>query len=81
MDCKEAYAKLMTIVSGLKAQSCYEYKDIFAFHMVPMNFEKGERLLNCSYSVNKTTGQVRDFKPFHIPIDEYKAGKKIEDFM
>lgn len=80
MTVKEAYEKLSHRTDKLKVLSCYEYTQLYVFHMSPKNYDGEDRLVNCSYSVNKTTGLVRDFKPFHISIEEYHSGKQIHDY-
>lgn len=80
MTAKEAYVILLTSTPGMSAMSCYEYSTMFVFNMVPDGYNGKDSLLNGSYSVNKVTGDVRDFKPFHISIEDYRNGKEVTDF-
>lgn len=83
MNAKEAHALFIKNRPGLKAVSCTEYRTLFVFRSLPENHESSEPLkgaLDDMTSVNKSTGEVRDFKPFHIPIAEYKSGKKVGDY-
>lgn len=81
ITCKEAYSLIQK--EHLKAIKCFEYDTLFVFQVVPENFDttkSTDGMLDCMRSVNKKTGVVRDFKPFHIPIDEYRNGKQIKNF-
>ena len=83
MLANEAYKILQQKLKGMKAISCYEYASLYVFRVVSDNY-KGDkdlsRMLNGEYSVNKSTGEVRDFKPWAVPVDEYRAGVEILDF-
>lgn len=83
MTAREAYHKLITKWPDLDAVTCYEYKSIFVFNVVPKNYKnksKDEVIFDSLCSVNKHTGDVRTFKPFNIPVKEYVNGKEIENF-
>lgn len=82
MTAKEAYKILVEKRPELDAISCYEYETLFAFNMAPKGYDpkKANELIDCASSVNKETGLVRDFKPFHISPAEYLSGKQIKDF-
>lgn len=77
---KEAYSLLKNKFKASEPSKCVEYNDIYVFVLEPTaNFLKGKMLDNL-LSVNKHTGDIRTFKPFDIPIEEYKNSKEINDF-
>lgn len=83
MTAKEAHDLLMANCSGVKAIKCTEYRTVFAFQMVPDNFKSNDdpdKLIDFMRSVNKFTGEVRDFKPFHISLNEYRNGIPVDEF-
>lgn len=82
MNIKEAYEKVVSERPGLKAIKCFEYNSLFVFTVVSENAEikNPNRLLDRMRSVNKKTGEIRDFKPFHISLNEYRNGKEITNF-
>lgn len=73
MNAKDAYNRVMRKYPKTQIVSCYEYTTLFVFGT-------DNDAIDGLVSVNKTTGEVRDFKPFYIPVDEYRAGKKIANF-
>lgn len=76
MTAKEAYTIFKRNNSELEAEKCFEYSDLFVFQIkrnVPDTFD-------AHISVNKRTGLTRDFKPFHISLEEYR-NSKIVDFI
>ena len=80
MTAKQAYTILKIKYPALKVGKCHEYDSVFVFNLAPdmLRLSKNpSRMLDGLISVNKTTGEVRDFKPFHISIDEYKNGKEV----
>lgn len=80
MTAKEAYLVLITKYPGIKVGKCYEFNSLFVFQLMPdmLRLSKTHsRMLDGSLSVNKKTRVVRDFKPFHITVDEYKAGVEV----
>ena len=80
MTVKESYTLLMSKFPELKPVKCYEYASVFVFQTVPKNYSSDrsvDNLLNGLMSINKQTGLIRDFKPFHIPVEEYRAGKEV----
>lgn len=80
MTAKQAYALLITKRPGIKVGKCYEYKSLFVFQLTPdmlLRSKNLSRMLDGLTSVNKTTGEVRDFKPFYISIEDYNSGKEI----
>lgn len=80
MTASEAYKKFTSEYEKLTVISCYEYDTCFVFEGVSKNFvgtEAQHMVFDSTYSVNKETGEVAPFKPFDIPDDEYKRGKKI----
>ena len=82
MTVKEAHKIITTKLPDMDVVSCYEYETLFVFNVVPSGYatKKANKILDCSWSVNKETGLIRDFKPFHISVKEYRAGKQIMDF-
>ena len=82
MNAKDAYAILMSKNKKMKPVKCYEYQMLFVFHMIPLDFDSSDdsNLLDNLYSVNKKTGKISIFKPFHISLEEYLNGKQIFDF-
>lgn len=80
---KEAHALVMSTFKDMKAIRCHEYATLYVFQIVHKNYKVGSdssKLLDSLVSVNKKTREVRDFKPFHIPIDEYRKGQEISKF-
>lgn len=80
---KEAHALVMSKLKDMKAIRCNEYATLYVFQIVHKNYKVGSdasKLLDSLVSVNKKTREVRDFKPFHIPLDEYKKGREILNF-
>lgn len=84
MTAKGAYRILLLKYQDLKATRCVEYDSRFVFSVVPKTFDinkSSEVLLDNLCAVIKNNGQVRDFKPFHISLEELKAGREIYDFI
>lgn len=82
MTAKEAYAKLMSKVITGRVSKCYEYDTLFVFQIVPMALlitKTKSTALDSLMSVDKKTGEVMDFKPFYISIDEYERGVEIPE--
>lgn len=80
MTAKQAYALLKIKNPGVKVRKIFEYDSMFVFQLAPdmLSLSKSRSpMLNGSMSVNKKTGEVRDFKPFYISMDEYSSGKEI----
>lgn len=80
MTAKDAYLILSTKRPGVKTGKCYEYKNIFVFELTPDMLRLSKRtlpMLDGLISVNKKTKEIRDFKPFHISIEEYTTGVEI----
>ena len=80
MTVKEAYVLITNYVPNMKVLSCHEYETLFVFQMVPEDYTDTKPLLSGAFSVDKKTGNIGDFKPFHIPISEYRHGKKVTDY-
>jgi hypothetical protein len=80
MTAKEAYEKIVKWQPNMKVLECYEYDTLFTFQLVPSEYSVKDIPLNGLFSVDKKTGSIRSFKPFNIPITEYRKGKKITDF-
>lgn len=84
MDAKQA-AKL--IIEDLKDRdivSCYEFDKMFVFATKPKGHKISgikDMVMDSTYSVNKQTGEIKVFQPFHITFAEYRRGKKVTDFM
>ena len=85
MKVKEAYELLIANTPKLRPIQCFEYDTLFVFQIVPKSFnektDNADQLIDCLRSVNKATKEVRDFKPFHISLNEYRNGKEVKDFV
>lgn len=79
MLAKEAYSILTKKYPGVKVVDCYEYDSVFSFLITPGKSRSQARVLDASLCVDKKSGVVRTFKPFDIPIDEYRRGVKISN--
>ena len=82
MTAKQAYSIIKTKNPGIKIGACYEYDTVFVFHLNPdmLRLSKNpSRMLDGMMSVDKSTGEVSDFKPFHLQLDEYRRGKKLSE--
>lgn len=80
MTAKEAYSIVTSKIPGIKVGKCHEYETLFVFHLKPdmLRLSKNpSRMLDGLISVNKATKEVRDFKPFHVSLEEYNAGKEV----
>ena len=80
MTANQAYAILKTKNPGVKVGRVFEYDSVFVFHLAPDMLslsKKQSPMMDGLISVNKTTGDVRDFKPFYISVEEYRSGKEI----
>lgn len=81
MTAKEAYKLLQPRLTNKKVVKCTEYDSVFVFQVAPEGFTKDpNKLADCNRSVNKTTGQVKVFQPFDIPLAEYRRGIIIPDY-
>lgn len=83
MGVKEAYSIVTRTIPGQKVIKCIEYNTLFVFQMVSKNLKPSiqpDEVMDCLWSVNKKTGGVRNFKPFDIPLDEYRNGKQVNNF-
>lgn len=83
MTVTEAYKKLKACIGDMKVVKCCEYDTLFTFLVMPENIENGideNYVLTSPISVNKVTGEIRDFKPFLIPLDEYKRGIEVSNY-
>lgn len=76
MTAIEAYKIFKGIHPDKDAHTCMEYDSCYVFMLEGSN----RKSLDCLLSVNKVSGLVRDFKPFHIPLEEYKNGKDVAKF-
>lgn len=82
MTAKEAYRKLMSKVITGRVSKCHEYDTMFVFQLVPKALllsNAKSTPLDALMSVDKSTGEVTDFKPFYISIDEYERGVEIPE--
>lgn len=80
MTAKQAYSILLSKNPAVNAIKCYEYDSMFVFHLSPAMLRLSKNsspMLDGLLSVNKKTGQVRDFKPFYISIEEYTDGVEV----
>lgn len=81
MTVKEAYKRVQNKLASFAITECYEYADLYVFTYSPnKSSDKKIRFITMQISVNKTTGEIRDFKPFNISVEDYNNGKKIIDF-
>lgn len=83
MNVKKAYELLMKEMRDFKAIRCFEYDSLFVFDIVHKSVDVSTispKALNTQYSVNKKSGEVRDFKPFFISLKEYRNGKEVKKF-
>lgn len=80
MTASEAYNKFVAENEKLTVISCYEYDSCFVFEAVSNNYTGTEAqhvVFDSTFAVDKTSGKIIPFKPYNIPIDEYKRGKRI----
>lgn len=80
MTAKQAYALLIAKNPAVKVGKLFEYDSVFVFHLAPDMLslsKKQSPMLDGLIGVNKVTGEVRDFKPFYISVEEYSSGKEI----
>ena len=80
MTAKQAYSLLIAKNPAVKVGKVFEYDSVYVFHLAPdmLSLSKNRPcMLDGLISVNKTTGEVRDFKPFYISVEEYRSGKEI----
>lgn len=82
MTAKEAYELISEQLKDFQIVKCMDYSSVFVFQFIPKNVEQDEadHMIDCLRSVNKVTGVIRDFKPFHISINEYTRGYQVHDF-
>lgn len=80
MTANEAYKTLNKKYPELFIGKCYDYKTRFVFIIENENGKGNDMLLDNALCVMKDTGEVRDFKPFHISLEEYRTGKKVANF-
>lgn len=80
MTAKEGYEKIMNWIPDMKCVACYEYETVFVYQMVPSDYKGNGTLFSGLFSVNKKNGDINSFKPFNIPITEYRNGKRVDDF-
>ena len=81
MTAKEAYIKMTKRVPG-RITACHEYDTLFVFQIVPpaLILSKSTGIpMDSLMCVEKSTGAIKTFKPFDIPSDEYRRGKKLNE--
>lgn len=84
MDVKKAYSIVTQKIPDQRVIKCIEYKTLFVFQMVSKKLKPStnpNEVFDCLWSVNKNTGEVKNFKPFDIPLDEYQNGRQVNNFM
>lgn len=80
MTVSEAYNKFVSEHEKLVVLSCYEYDSRFVFEAVSNELADAEykhTVFDSTFAVIKDSGKIVPFKPFDIPVDEYKRGKRI----
>lgn len=79
MKATDAYKIILSMHPNLRIIKCVEYDSIFVFQLAPSNVDPSieSHLISGLLGVDKNTGQVRDFKPFHMSPDEYSRGKEV----
>lgn len=83
MTATEAYKKLVAKWPDLDAVSCRECSTLYIFCVIPKganNIEMAKKRMDGLCSVNKVTGDVQTFKPFNIPVSDFRNGKEIKKF-
>lgn len=80
LNIKDAYVIFANKIPNRKVVKCIEYDSLFVFQTVSVKFkgENADEVFDSLYSVNKKTKEVRNFKPFDIPLDEYRRGKEVK---
>lgn len=64
----------------LKIVSGVEYASIYVFNAIRKDQKLGTGMhtqFDTLYSVDKKSGEIMSFNPLHMPIEEYKQGKKL----
>lgn len=79
MTANEAYKVFNKKYPEIFIGKCYDYKTRFVFVIESEN-GKNSDLFDNLMCVIKSTGEVLNFKPFDIPLEEYRAGKKVANF-
>lgn len=80
MSTQEAIKVFVEKCPDLRLVSGFEYTSMYVFNAAPKGRELAHRknpTFNTLYSVNKTTGEIGVFNPRNMPLDEYRAGKKL----
>lgn len=77
MTAREAYQILKSKFPSMEITSCNEYDTVFVFQLAPATVKNPSRLLTGLTSVDKKTGEVKTFKPYDIPFEEYENGKEV----
>ena len=80
MTARQAYVKLISKVAGANVVKCYEYDSVYVFQLAPAAFVLANRKstpFDVLMSVNRSTCEIRDFKPFYISADEYNRGREV----
>lgn len=75
---EQCYNIAIEKVPADKIVGCTEYDSVVVFEVGKKS--AGSKPRNMLWGVNKQTGVGKHFLPFHIPVDEYKKGKRITNF-
>ena len=80
MTANDAYYELIKVYPQFNIISCYEYDSRFVFEINQNGVDSDKPEFDSLMSVDKTTGEVSMFNPMDIPLDEYEAGVRIDDW-
>lgn len=80
MTANDAYYEVIKVYPQFEISSCYEYDSRFVFEIRQNGVESTDPQFDSLISVDKTTGEVGVFNPMDIPLEEYKAGVRIDDW-
>lgn len=73
MRLNDALKTLLEAFPFIKIESCMDYNDIYVFKEAGSKFDG-------LWSVNKITGEVKNFKPTDISQEDYESGVEIGNF-
>lgn len=76
IDLQKAKAIMTAGFPDLTPIGCVEYDSLFVFDMRPKGQATIQNVIDSLVSINKTTGEISDFKPFMLDGDEYDRGIK-----
>ena len=81
MIVEQAHKLLIDKMSNWTAIACFEYNTVFVFNIVPTkDANANTTMFDSLFSVDKQSGEIKNFKPFDISLEEYRAGKEIKNF-